>query len=348
MTGHEETDSVTLEQLATAVAKALNRPIVPVRNEHLDSATTDRFRVLRLRDSGSYGEAGDLVAWLDGGWQNLSTEATANVPELQTDGQSINNPSDSLFQGPLTLRHETDEGTVMVAQTANDSGPLSERKIKFYFFNDDGSTRLAEFSPAEVKPDGETVEWSHYIRDSPISNGGGGSEKWLNVTTTDNGPGTSENFWPVVDFQSLHRLDFRGPEDGDVTVGYRPGYQSDGNSVFHNWMAPNAANDGHEQWLEERLWPSDESIRWTDTAGINGNDGRIWRYRFNHGTWYWDKTVEFNGGVRGTLDVGAQPSASDLEENELAFTSDRDGNGTPAWLYHDGTNAHYWDADGTL
>lgn len=53
--------------------------------------------------------------------------------------------------------------------------------------------------------------------------------------------------------------------------------------------------------------------------------------------------------IKGLREVGTQPAASDLSSQEWAFTADRDGNSTPAWLYKDsGGTVHYWDSDGTL
>jgi hypothetical protein len=38
-----------------------------------------------------------------------------------------------------------------------------------------------------------------------------------------------------------------------------------------------------------------------------------------------------------------------LNTQEWAFTNDRDGDGTTAWLFKDSSGTvHYWDADGTL
>lgn len=56
-----------------------------------------------------------------------------------------------------------------------------------------------------------------------------------------------------------------------------------------------------------------------------------------------------NGAIVGLREVGAQPAEGDLVPREWAFTTDRDGSGTAAWLYRTSAGAaHYFDADGTL
>lgn len=53
--------------------------------------------------------------------------------------------------------------------------------------------------------------------------------------------------------------------------------------------------------------------------------------------------------IYGLREVGSQPTTGDLSSQEWAFTTDRDGGGTAAWLFKDSSGTvHYWDADGTL
>lgn len=57
----------------------------------------------------------------------------------------------------------------------------------------------------------------------------------------------------------------------------------------------------------------------------------------------------FQNPIAGLREVSAQPSASDLAAGEWAFTADRDGSGTAAWLFREESGtAHYFDTDGTL
>lgn len=77
-------NAISLETLAGTAAEQFNRPIVPVTNAHLDTVEANDFRVLRLTDSGTYGNDGDHVAWINGQWQNLGTEATFSAPRLET------------------------------------------------------------------------------------------------------------------------------------------------------------------------------------------------------------------------------------------------------------------------
>lgn len=185
-----------------------------------------------------------------------------NVEAAEAGELRVNGPDDVLSEvSPLAVRHHSGHGPVFAAQNHDDEGSNSDRKCKFWFYNDDGTSRLAEFAPSEVKPvddadetgeEGERVEkraeWSNYIRAHRLSDDSQLCEKWLNViqsreATTlpdpedggeDSAAEDRERYFPVVQFKSNKKFEVVAAETEPTRLDFHPGGPETSQHVIWN------------------------------------------------------------------------------------------------------------------